>query len=310
MTTAPENSADSNRADQHAFNTTAGRLAGELVGTFLLVFFGCGVVHSAVLFSATSGVWQIAVVWALAIAIAIYSCSRFSDAHFNPAVSLAFAIWGDLPWYRVPLYWLMQFSGAFLAAALLYGIYAGQIQQYEAELSIERGSPASKLSAMCYGEFTPNPDTLKPLVMGGTISEAAHTEWMASTPLWRAMLVEAVGTAILVFAIFSFSDSRGMLGSRAEVAAAMIGLTVAALICLLAPITQAGFNPARDFGPRVFTYFAGWGRVAFWVDGGLGWFWIYIIGPFLGGIVGGGVHTLIARYPSLNEFEIDRSASA
>ena len=66
----------------------------------------------------------------------------------------------------------------------------------------------------------------------------------------------------------------------------LIGFTVAMLIALYAPLTQAGWNPARDFGPRLVAYFAGWGKVA--IPGPRGGFWVYIIGPYIGGIIAGG----------------------
>ena len=60
----------------------------------------------------------------------------------------------------------------------------------------------------------------------------------------------------------------------------LIGTTVGALIAVLAPLTQAGFNPARDFGPRIVAYLAGWKAVAF-----QGW-WVYVLGPIVGAIFG------------------------
>jgi glycerol uptake facilitator-like aquaporin len=63
----------------------------------------------------------------------------------------------------------------------------------------------------------------------------------------------------------------------------LIGLTVGALIAVVAPLTQAGFNPARDFGPRVVAWFAGWKTVAF--TGA----WVYIVAPIFGAILGASV---------------------
>ena len=67
----------------------------------------------------------------------------------------------------------------------------------------------------------------------------------------------------------------------------LIGFTVAMNLALYAPLTQAGWNPARDFGPRVVAYFAGWGDIA--IPGPRGGFWIYILGPFIGGVLAGGI---------------------
>src|SRR5260370_8247472 len=74
------------------------RCLAETVGTFLLVFFGCGAVHVAVLTGALAGLWQVAVVWAVAIMIAVYVVGGVSGAHINPAIPLALAVWGPSPW--------------------------------------------------------------------------------------------------------------------------------------------------------------------------------------------------------------------
>src|SRR5687768_6099186 len=88
----------------------------EFLGTFLLVFFGCGAVHTAVLLGAQSGLWQVAVVWGLAIALAVHTVGGISGAHINPAVTVALAVWGGFPAARVLPYVAGQMAGAFLAA--------------------------------------------------------------------------------------------------------------------------------------------------------------------------------------------------
>src|SRR5579884_1797785 len=97
-------------------STPRARCVAEALGTFLLVFFGCGSVHAAVLNGAQSGVWQVAVVWGVAIMVAIYIVGGISGAHINPAVSVALALWGRFPWRLVPAYVVSQTAGAFVAA--------------------------------------------------------------------------------------------------------------------------------------------------------------------------------------------------
>src|SRR5262249_43092941 len=86
----------------------------EALGTFLLVLFGCGAVHAAVLTGAQSGLWQVAIVWGVAIMIAIYAVGRVSGAHINPAITVSLAVWGRFSWGRVPAYIGSQLVGAFI----------------------------------------------------------------------------------------------------------------------------------------------------------------------------------------------------
>ena len=100
-----------------------------------------------------------------------------------------------------------------------------------------------------------------------------------------AFLAEAVGTGVLAFVIFALTNSKNDITNDKSngggiVVPPLIGMTVGALIAVLAPLTQAGFNPARDFGPRIVAYLAGWKTVAF-----QGW-WVYVFGPIVGAIFG------------------------
>jgi glycerol uptake facilitator-like aquaporin len=106
------------------------------------------------------------------------------------------------------------------------------------------------------------------------------------------MGVEALGTAVLVFVIFALVDHRNE-ARPLWLTPFFIGFTVAVLISIFAPITQAGWNPARDFGPRIVAFLAGWGDVA--IPGPRNGFWIYIVGPLLGGPIGAALYDLVLR---------------
>ena len=99
-----------------------------------------------------------------------------------------------------------------------------------------------------------------------------------------AFLAEAVGTGVLAFVIFALTNPKNETtngkGNGGLLIPPLIGTTVGALIAVLAPLTQAGFNPARDFGPRIVAYLAGWKTVAL-----QGW-WVYVLGPIVGAIFG------------------------
>jgi glycerol uptake facilitator protein len=250
---------------------------GEAVGTFLLVFFGCGSVATAVLTGAQVGIFQVAIVWGLGVATAIYLTGSLSGAHLNPAVTAAFAIWTDFPRRRVLGYWSAQLAGAFVASAVLYMIYAGALEAFESARGIVRGAPGSEASAMIFGEYFPNPG-------GRPLTATARN----TVPEWRAFLVELLGTGILMLVILGVSDDRNRARPRGHAALA-IGLTLTILISLLGPLTQAGFNPARDLAPRLFSALAGWEWVPFGTNG-RGWLTVYVLAPLLGAIAAGGIH--------------------
>lgn len=236
----------------------------------MLVFFGCGSVAAAVLTGAQVGIFQVAIIWGLGIATAIYLTGSLSGAHLNPAVTLALASTRRFPVRGVPGYILVQGLGAFSASAVLYVLFAGPLRVFEAANRIARGAPGSEASAMIFGEYFPNP--------------AWHPALTGITPVvspGAAFLAEAAGTAVLVLVILCTTDPRNRT-HPGPLTAATIGLTITILISILGPLTMAGFNPARDFGPRLFSALAGWGGIVFRVNGS-GWFVVYILAPILGG---------------------------
>lgn len=255
----------------------------ELVGTFLLVFFGCGSVHVAVLLGGLTGLWQIGIVWGLGIMLAIYSVGHISGAHLNPAITLGLAFWNKFPRDRVLGYLLYQFIGAVLAAVTLFILFQSSLDAYEQRLGIERGSPESVLSAACYGEYYLNPGGYQP--QDNRVDAQQLQAHLSSLHISAAFLAELLGTAILGFVIL-----RTTIPSNEEVphrlAPVFIGLTVTALICVLAPLTQACFNPARDLGPRLVAAVAGWGQVAVPGPNGAGFVLVYVVAPVLGATMG------------------------
>ena len=84
--------------------------------------------------------------------------------------------------------------------------------------------------------------------------------------------------------IFALTEGCNVGRPDDAIAPMFIGLTVTSIICLIAPLTQAGLNPARDFGPRLVAWLAGWDKAAFPDQVG-GFFFVYILGPMLGGVI-------------------------
>ena len=259
-------------------------LIAETIGTFLLVLFGTGVVAAAVIAGAQVGQWQVAVVWGFGVALAIYATAAISGAHLNPAVSLAFAIFRrrEFPFRRMLAYWGAQLAGAVLAGLVVLALFGPFIARFEQANGYIRGLPGSQHSAMIFGEYFPDPNTIG-------VDAAARA--LISAPM--AAVVEGLGTAILALVIFSLSDRRNAALPNKGLAPFFIGFTVAVLISVFAPLTQAGWNPARDFGPRIVAFFAGWGSIA--IPGPSGGFWAYIVGPLIGAPIGAAVHEFLLK---------------
>jgi glycerol uptake facilitator protein len=260
-------------------------VVAEIVGTFLMMFLGLGAVHAAVLAGATAGLWQVAVVWGAGVALAIYAVGAVSGAHLNPAITVALAIFRRFPIRRVPAYIAAQLIGAFLAAAALSALYGSMLQEYEKSAGISRGQSGSELSAMVYCGYFPNPGFAKAM------------KWDPAHPPvgeLQAMLGEGIGTAFLAMFVLALTDSRNQAGPGNRLLPAFIGLAVAILISIIAPVSQSCMNPARDLGPRLFAYLQGWGSIAIPGPRG-GFFTVYILAPTLGAIAGSAAYQYLVR---------------
>jgi glycerol uptake facilitator protein len=233
-------------------------MIAEFVGTFIIVQIGCGTVCSAIFKSAQIGLWQIAAVWSIAVTLAISATASISGAHLNPAITLSLATHRGFSWRKVLPFIFAQVTGAIAAAGVNLALYSDSIAKFETINNIIRGSAESIKSASAFGEY-----------------------WSVSS--WGgAFFAEAYGTAMLAFMIFALTNPRNETTSKSpHLIPPLIGATVGALISVIAPLTQAGFNPARDFGPRIVAWMAGWGNIAF-----QGW-WVYVIAPIVGAIIGG-----------------------
>jgi len=238
---------------------------GESLGTFILVLFGCGSVAVSVLFGAYQGIMQIALAWGIGVTLSIYLTRHLSCAHLNPAVTLAMVIGGRMKARKIPVYLVAQFTGAFLAGLAIYLLFSPSISAFENVHSIVRGSVESVQTAKMFGEYYSTP--------GSTA--------VVSMPL--AIGAEAFGTFLLLLMIFALTEGCNIGRPHDAMAPLFIGLTVSSVICLIAPLTQAGLNPARDFGPRMVAWLTGWGPAAFPDQTG-GFFLVYILGPAIGGI--------------------------
>ena len=232
----------------------------------MLVLFGCGSVAVSVLFNAHQGLMQIALAWGIGVTLSIYLTRHLSCAHLNPAVTVAMVLSKRMASKKLPVYITAQFLGAFLAGIAIYLLFSPSISAFESTHNIIRGTAESVQTAKMFGEYYAAP---------GSTS-------VVSLPL--AIGVEAFGTFLLVLMIFALTEGCNVGRPHDAMAPLFIGLTVSSIICLVAPLTQAGLNPARDFGPRMVAWIFGWKSAAFPDQSG-GFFLVYILGPLVGAML-------------------------
>ncbi len=251
---------------KHGFTA---ELVAEFLGTFVLILFGCGVVAMVVLFPTKNpgevihgGFTNITLGWGLAVTMGIYIAGRISGAHLNPAVTLSLALFRNFPWSKVVPYSLVQTAGAFAAAALVYWNYLPAFRQVDPRLETTAG---------------------------------VFTTFPAFPGLPQAgFLDQFIGTGLLILLIFAITDEFNA-PPGANLAPLMIGLVVVAIGISFGGMHGYAINPARDFGPRLFTVVAGFRNNGL-TDGSKVW-WVPIAGPLLGGLAGAALYDFgIRRY--------------
>ena len=235
------------------------QMAAEFAGTMILILFGAGVVAQVVSGGADGSLGghdSIAWAWGLGVMFGIYVAGRITGAHLNPAVTFAFALFRGFEWRRVAPYVLAQTAGAFVGALLVRWNYDDMI------------------NAIDPGHTTATQTIFSTLPGNGTLPVSVSS----------ALIDQIIGTAILLFLIVAVTDSLGT-APMANLAPLIVGLIVVGIGFAWA--TNAGYaiNPARDFGPRLASFFTGYGGA--WRDqyGGL-YFWVPIVGPLVGGPLG------------------------
>jgi glycerol uptake facilitator protein len=262
-------------------STIWGELSSEFLGTAVLIAFGDGVVAMAVaalnqsgraanestIFLASGDWLLITWGWAMAVTFGVYVAGGISGAHINPAVTLALAFKRQFPWSKALPYMAAQVIGAFVGAALVYLVYHNAIASFEETNNITRGAPDSNTTFSIFATFP------APYYNGGMIGP---------------LIDQIVGTMFLIIFVFALIDTLNQ-APRANLTPLLVGLAVAAIGMSYGANAGYAINPARDFGPRIFALFAGWGQVAFpgTVKGAFtAYFWVPIVGPFVGGVIG------------------------
>jgi len=249
-------------------NRLGAELLAEFLGTMVLILFGDGVVAMVKLFGSglpgeivNGGYTNITFAWGLAVTMGVYIAGKTSGAHLNPAVTLPLAIFRGFPWSKVVPYSIAQIAGAFVAAAIVFWNY------HPAFLKVD---PALDHTAGVFTTFPAFP-----------------------TLLSAGLLDQVIGTALLLLMIFAITDERNQ--PPANLGPLMIGLVVVVIGMAFGGMHGYAINPARDFGPRLFTVVAGFKNNG--LTDGSGVFWVPIVGPLIGGAIGALVYdTVIRRY--------------
>jgi glycerol uptake facilitator protein len=206
----------------------------------------------------------------MAVAFGVWVAGGVSGAHLNPAVTLAFAVRRKFTWAKVLPYWGAQVFGAFVGAALVFLVYHNAIDAF----NLAAKTPKSGGNALAtYSIFA----TFPAKYFGGAVA--------------GPLIDQIVGTAFLLIFVVALIDVRNS-AVQSNLTPLAIGFAVAAIGMSYGANAGYAINPARDFGPRLFAYFAGWGKVA--LPGSYSapgftfsdYFWIPIIGPLIGGVVG------------------------
>ncbi|KAH7722419.1 Protein AQP-3 [Aphelenchoides avenae] len=237
----------------------------EFVCTAFLMFAGTSVVAQTVLSRGKNNEYiALTLGWGISLTLAVYLGFRISGSHLNPAVSLFLFTLGQLSLLRVILYSLAQTAGAFLGAVLTFIVYYDAITSFDNGVRYVTGPRATA------GIFATYP--------------AAHLS------VFGGIVDQLFGTAALCFCVGMITDRRNRIPSWAQ--PPLIGLTL--VLVGTAWGANAGFavNPARDLGPRLFTLCAGYGWKVFSYRN-YKWFWIPILIPLIGGVVGAWLYQLL-----------------
>jgi len=246
----------------------AARLGAELFGTFFLVLAGLGVaLYAATNFASIGGgggALAVALAFGLAVAAGVAAVGHVSGGHFNPAVTFGAALGGRTPWRDVLPYWLAQLVGGALGAAVVFVAIPKALPA--AMTQDGTGTTRSFYSALAngFGEHSPF---------------GSATSGQVEFSLFAALVVEIVVTAVFVGVILGVTDRR----TKSTVAPFAIGLTLAVLILVAMPVTNASLNPARSLAAAIFSESWAWSQI-----------WVFWVGPLVGAALAGIVYRAFA----------------
>ncbi|XP_069796472.1 aquaporin-9-like [Narcine bancroftii] len=243
----------------------------EFLGVCILVLFGCGAVAQMVVSNTTRGEFlSVNLGFGLGATFGVYIAGGISGAHINPAVSFSLCLLGRFQWKKLPFYIFFQTLGGFVGAAVVYGVHHDGIH------SVDNGTlsvTGPRATAFIFGTY-PAP----------------------FLTLANGFIDQLIGTATLLLCILAVLDTQNH-GAPKDLQPIFIGLSIIAIGMSMGSNSGYAINPARDFGPRLLTLAAGWGTEVFTAGGG--WWWVPIVAPMVGAVLGSMVYELLIEFHHL-----------
>ncbi len=260
--------------------TLVGEMCAEFAGTMILILFGCGVVAQVVTTAGTDapagGHDAIAWAWGIGVTLGVYVAARLSGGHLNPAVTIALAAFAGFSWAKVIPFCVAQTAGAFAGALVVRFTYADLIRTVDPDHTLDT-----------QGIFSTLP--------GNGVYDVS---------IGTAFADQVVGTAILVFVVLALTTATNN-PPLANLGPVVVGLLVVAIGMAWGANAGYAINPARDLGPRLASLFTGY-ETALQDQNGQLYFWLPIVAPILGGLVGGLLFKiLINSHLSEEEAEVE-----
>ncbi len=287
-------------------------ISAEFLGTLVLMVFGLGVNAQVTVGKMATSVGDGTVTtyafgdyltlnfgWGLAVMMGVYVAGGITGAHLNPAVSVAMAFRKKLAWTKVPAYIAAQVIAAIVASGVVYLVYFEQIEYVEQAAQTQAISNAQALPVVTEQgleiqvEVRDGRRTMETAGIFATYPREFDDQNRVTN--WTGLFDQFVGTALLLLVICAVVDKRNA-GPDFSLAPVAIGAIVMLIGMAFGANCGYAINPARDFGPRLFTYLSGWGSLVF-LEPDNYWYLVPIIGPVLGGVAGVAAYDqLITRF--------------
>ncbi|NXA61947.1 AQP10 protein, partial [Mohoua ochrocephala] len=255
----------------HIRNQLVRECLAELLSTFILIIITLsGSAQKITSFETKGNLLTSYLAGALAVMVGIYTAGGISGAHMNPAFSFAMCLVGQFPWWKFPIFVVVQTLASFISAGAVYILYYGTGEQHWTREPHGDAGVARLMDMFC---LCP-PDAIWHYSNGTlTVSGPRETASIFATypadyvSIANGFLDQVIGTGVLMVGVMGIMDTRNKAVPKG-LEPVVVGLLVLSIESSMGSNCGCPLNPARDIGPRLFTYVAGWGPEVFrWVEG-------------------------------------------